>query len=413
MNLLGLPSTALQKKGLAVRLMAFIYGFMKDTYNCLFSRKNLNNSSLSTKVVFFYSSLNEKRALENVASCVNNATTISTQIGEPNKINYFIPYLLAIAYTPWVFFKYFNSVGYKKRSFSYALDQYLFACGYIVYLRFVLSRNRPSLAVVSNDHTMQSRSFALVCRELNVPVAYIQHASVSEKFPKLMFDYAFLDGIDALEKYEIKGLEQCVIFLSGISKLDDAIYKLKQTTKQRNIISICPNSMDELEAVVTVAKYIKEFVDQRFNVCLRPHPGDKRRFDFWREKAMQIGVLYSEPELECSSDLIIKSIVVVAADLKAIPICIPFTGKILDHYGFIRRGVVLYAENSIELVSSINNAPKWKSFYQASKHFSHVVGTKNEGSSAELIAQTLNALADTKNIPDVWHLYAKSVFEAT
>jgi hypothetical protein len=180
--------------------------------------------------------------------------------------------------------------------------------------------------------------------------------------------------------------------------------------------------LDEVDSVVMAAKYIKEHVGQRFNVCLRPHPGDKRRFDIWHEKSNQIGVSYSAPEIECSSDVIIKSNVVVAADsnilleaalLRALPICMPFTGKIMDHYGFIRNGVVFYAENPIELVKAINNNPNEDVFYHSAKQYSHVVGTNYEGLSTKLIARTLSDLAETKNIPDVWHLNDKNVFEAS
>lgn len=421
MNVLGLPPSALHKKGIFVRIMAFFYWFIREVYSGVFSKDKLDNSILANSTVFFYSSLNEKRALENIASVAENSVTISSQIGEPNKINFLIPYLLATIYAPFVIYKYFTSSGYQKKSYSYAFDQYLFSCGYIIYLRFILSKNRPLLTVISNDHSMLSRSFALVCLELKVPTAYIQHASVSDLFPKLIFDYAFLDGLDALDKYEKKGLGESVVFLSGIAKLDEAITTLKKQPMERNLISICPNTMDDLDAVLTVAKYIKEHTAQHFNVCLRPHPGDKRRFDMWREKASSIGAMYSDPTIECSSELILKSAFLVAADsnilleaalLKTSPICMSFTGEILDHYGFIRRGVVFYAEDSSALVNAIMRLTNGDDFYRAAKYFSSTVETINEGASSNLIALTLNAIAQKRNVPDCWHQYAESVFES-
>ena len=53
---------------------------------------------------------------------------------------------------------------------------------------------------VANDHTGPCRSIRLACEQLNIKVAYIQHA-VSSIFPPLEFDYAFLDGKVAYDIY--------------------------------------------------------------------------------------------------------------------------------------------------------------------------------------------------------------------
>lgn len=422
MNTLNLPTAVLQKKGMSIRLASFFFWFLKDLCPPRGGPAKLVNAELKNKVVFFYSSINEKRALEDLGRCVPNGITIAGQIAEPNKISFLIPNLLGLMYAPWVFFQYLMASGHRKKSFSFALDQYMFACGYIVYLRFMLARNRPALVVVSNDHSMLSRTFALACRELQVPVAYVQHASVSEKFPKLMFDYAFLDGVDALEKYQKKGLGDCVVFLAGISKLDQTLRQLSNLTLVRNCISICPNDLDEVDPVMAAAKYILEKVGSAFTVCVRPHPGDTRRFNEWRQKSLQIGVTYSAPEVERSTDLIIKSAIVIAADsnilleaalLKATPICMPFKGEILDHYGFIRRGVVFYADNPVDLINGLDGAMQRTDFYTASKYFSHSVGTGSEGRSAELIGAALTALAEKKPVSSAWRPCAKNVFEVT
>lgn len=420
MNLLGLPASSLQKKGLSVRLLSYFYWMAKEVLSRFKLRCASSSARFANEIVFFYASLNEKRALESVANGLENAALASVDMADSHAINLVPAYLLGLLYSPWVLVNYLRSVGYKRRSFSYALDQYLLACGYIVYLRFTLSFNRPALAVVSNDHSMFARSFALVCRELNIPVAYLQHASVSEKFPRLIFDYAFLDGLDALQKYEKKGLGNCAVFLSGISKLDDAIQKMRRGNLERRYISICPNSMDDSLAVTDTAKYIKENVDGEFRVCIRPHPGDTRRFAEWKARAEKAGVEYSASEFECSSDLISKSSFVIAADsnvlleaalLKSIPISMPFTGEILDHYGFVRRGVAIYAKDKGQLIAIIQGGADAINSYQAAKYFSHIAATRYEGASSKLIADTLNELVRSKVIPSMWSLHSSGVYE--
>lgn len=420
MNISSLPASALQKKGLITRLAAFFYWMLREIRLVFASRRAFNTSILSGRIVYFYSSLNEKRALEGVASLTENSVMVSMQPSDPSKLGCAIPYVLAIVYAPWVAVNYLVSSGYRKKSYAYALDQYLFSCGYVIYLRFILSKNRPLLAVVSNDHSMLPRSFALVCRELNIPVAYLQHASVSEKFPKLIFDYAFLDGLDALDKYRKKGLGACAVFLSGISKLDSALVKLNESLDKRKRISICPNSMDDVESVMKTAEFILKHVESKYEVCLRPHPGDKRRFQLWEDAAKQIGVLYSAPEVECSTDLILKSCFIVAADsnilleaalLKAIPISMPFTEEIMDYYGFIRKGVALYAKNPAGAVEIISNVQSSDSMYRAAKYFSQTVGSSYEGSTSKLIALTIIQLATGGRIPEAWSLCSDGIYE--
>lgn len=420
MNILGLPPSSLQKKGLLVRLSSYFYWMTKEVLSRFKFKGFSDDARFTDAIVFFYASLNEKRALKSVANGLENSALVSVDMDDSNAISLVYPYFLGLLYSPWVFINYLKSVGYRRKSFGYALDQYLLASGYIVYLRFLLSFNRPALVVVSNDHSMFARSFALVCRELNIPVAYIQHASVSAKFPRLIFDYAFLDGLDALEKYERKGLGNCEIFLSGVSKLDDAIQKIQRGEFERCYIAICPNSMDDLVAVTDTAKYIKENVAGEFRVCIRPHPGDTRRFAEWKGRAEKYGVEYRSSETECSSDLMSKSSFVIAADsnilleaalLKSIPISMPFTGEILDHYGFVRRGVAIYAKDKFQLISIIQGGVNAMNFYQAAKYFSHIVATGYEGASSKLIADTLNELARSKVTPSKWSLHSSGVYE--
>jgi hypothetical protein len=210
------------------------------------------------------------------------------------------------------------------------------------------------------------------------------------------------------------------VYLSGISKLDVAIQKMRRGDFERRYISICPNSMDDAVAVTDTAKYIKANVGGEFRVCIRPHPGDTRRFAEWKLRAESAEVEYSASEIECSSDLISKSSFVIAADsnilleaalLKSIPISMPFTGDIWDHYGFVRRGVALYAKDRSQLVSIIQGKPDPLSSYQAAKYFSHIAGSNYEGASSKLIADTLNELVRSKVTPSMWRLHSSDVYE--
>jgi hypothetical protein len=60
--------------------------------------------------------------------------------------------------------------------------------------------DRPRFLVVSNDHNPINRALTLLALKLGVKSIYMQHASVSERFPPLRFNYAFLDGEKALSR---------------------------------------------------------------------------------------------------------------------------------------------------------------------------------------------------------------------
>jgi len=57
--------------------------------------------------------------------------------------------------------------------------------------------------VVANDHSYPCTTIVKAAQDEGVKTVYIQHASVSDKFPALKFDYALLEGLDSLEKYNL------------------------------------------------------------------------------------------------------------------------------------------------------------------------------------------------------------------
>ena len=72
------------------------------------------------------------------------------------------------------FFKYWLTYGYLKMLVSFFND------------------NKVKLAIVSSDHSMRTRVVAYAAKSCETKSVYIQHASVTTDFPKLVFDYALL-----------------------------------------------------------------------------------------------------------------------------------------------------------------------------------------------------------------------------
>lgn len=87
---------------------------------------------------------------------------------------------------------------------------------FFIFAAALLSRSvRKTIpfALVSNDHAPIPVAFAQVCRAYGIPIGYIQHAEVSEKFPPLAFDFAVLNNDASLVIYShiAQSLPPCFI----------------------------------------------------------------------------------------------------------------------------------------------------------------------------------------------------------
>lgn len=96
-----------------------------------------------------------------------------------------------------------------------------------VFFDVVLSDAQPILALVSNDHSFPNRALCSLARVHGVKTAYVQHASVSARFPPLTFDYSFLDGSVSREIYRQLDSNTSIgkalnrprhVFLTGVAK---------------------------------------------------------------------------------------------------------------------------------------------------------------------------------------------------
>lgn len=69
---------------------------------------------------------------------------------------------------------------------------------YLAYFYRVLSRTSPEFVITANEHNVLNRCMLAVAHHIGIKTVYLQHASVSNIFPALRVNYAFLDGQCAL-----------------------------------------------------------------------------------------------------------------------------------------------------------------------------------------------------------------------
>src|SRR5690606_33507240 len=120
-----------------------------------------------------------------------------------NKFPFWMSYLCAIFF--YFFFKKLqtsvaNKLSYHNNNINYRYRISLIL-GYYYVALFLIKLTKPERLWLSNDHTYVNVAFLYASKKLRVKSFYLQHASVSDMFPPLNFDLAFLDGKIALNIY--------------------------------------------------------------------------------------------------------------------------------------------------------------------------------------------------------------------
>jgi hypothetical protein len=255
-----------------------------------------------------------------------------------------------------------------------------------------LRRYRPRAIVFANDHNTDPRALLLAAKALQIPTAYIQHASVSTSFPPLAFDLNLLEGQDALDKYRACGPITGEVRFIGMPKAD-AFLREKNLHPTIRRIGICTNTMDELEAIRVLLVVLREHFPD-WVISLRPHPSDRRDFSFI--ETIQGPVHLSDSKTEPAFAFLQNQDALVAADssihleatmLNILSIYYRF-GKSkfkYDYYGYVENNLVEAAPDLPALLTLLKCYSCCRpQVYHKARYYNAVVGTDLEGKSHQL-----------------------------
>lgn len=293
---------------------------------------------------------------------------------------------------------YRKAQGYARLGWCYFGQEYMLTPGMYLVARSWLEQLRPRMVLVSNDHSMRPRVIVNVARELGISSAYVQHASVTDKFPALTVDFAFLDGRDALEKYLRAGPTHTTVFLTG-SPMHDQLAQNSVPVRPRKTIGICVNLGDSVAEVRDLAWKLQAELPE-FSIEIRTHPGDKRE---WGAAIRGVKILKAsaEPISEFFSRLAYllagDSNVHLEAAIFGLPSAYWGTVSTKDNYGFIAAGLVRGFQGAVELIAAINegdDAFVANTRDTALTAYSATAGTAWKGRSGELIQQTIWSLVN-------------------
>lgn len=288
--------------------------------------------------------------------------------------------------------------GYRRLGWHYAGSEYALTPGFLQTAQALLRRTRPGLVLVCNDHLMRTRVLARAAHDLGVPTAYVQHASVTDRFPPLFTSVALLDGRDALDKYLAAGPSSSRVFLTG-SPLHDALGRAGATSQPSGRVGVCLNANDHPSLTAELVRRLQEapWVDE---VEVRTHPRDHRPWARLLQEegctALKVVSAVEEP----IEHFLARVGRVVAGDsnvhLEAAVFGRPSVRldpgeRPVDAYGFVRAGLMRTAADPAAAVAELARAQVAPA--EVLRHFSANAGGPWAGRSGELIVATLLAVA--------------------
>lgn len=298
-----------------------------------------------------------------------------------------------------------------KRKDSLLISQHFNVfCQVYIYLPLfyrLLNEYKPDCVIVSNDHNVDCRSLLAMANYFGIKTAYMQHASVSDLFPALTVDYAFLDGESALETYlkcernlsfNYTNREHPKIFLSGQKKI------LKSLVKSgKENVGLAINILDNIDGAIEL---VNKLTADGFLVSLRWHPSQKKN-DIMRIKeefSDDSMVTLSDPRQQSVDNFLFEiyymicgnsSIHLEAAVAGVIPIYYEIQPPhIEDYYGYVKNGIALKAESYQRLVSLLKKIDTSKPNSKAIQYYSATYNTEWYGKEGELVATILSQLQE-------------------
>jgi len=392
------------ESGVMINKASFFSIFRKFIALFFYALKQLNPFSKKINIpegiqtVIVVCSLNQYRTLEKLIDNVSDVLVISVfPIKCKNNIlvdtrgNCWV----SILNIPRLLFNMLRRKGFNYQAMIFFFDDYLNAPGVYSDALKYLDIIKPKSVLVANDHIFFPRSYFRAAQKLGIKTIYAQHASVSNLFPRLEYDYAFLDGDETLNKYTSNGKESLSdVLLSGSPRFDKIPLTPKYDTYE---LGIAINILDNKERILDLVNLL---ILNNINFIIRPHPGQPD-IDFWKQYCKENQIGYSNPFEESPIDFIASCKIFAVGDsgihleialCKKLSYYVNFQNNdISDGYDFIKDGLVDVRSNE-DLVNIVLNEKNESKSFEKIKYFVANFETEYWGKSAFLIAETINQI---------------------
>lgn len=278
---------------------------------------------------------------------------------------------------------------------------------------FILSKRSYAFVLLSNDHNVSNCCLSAMAAVLNIPTAYLQHASVTKAFPPLRFDYAFLDGQVALDHYinsEVDAGDKfnfrppSVIILSGQKK---AIHPQIAAAS----LGLAVNRLDDMEYAIGLAYDLSR---RGIPLIVRWHPY-QGRVDVARIKSgLPKTVLLSDPNSQSVSAFLARTRMLLAggssihleaalSGIHSVYHDLTGSGNLRDVYGYVAEGISTLCQDIDQICDEWDQAPRPPDLGRQSslKRFSDTIGTSWEGHEGTLVSACLSAILRDRPLTEI------------
>lgn len=378
------------KKGLLVNVAAFLAKWLRSALASMRAPSWAQTEGKALLVAVW--SLNQRRALEPIIEGLEDVGILSLHRAiEGPLFPEHRAFAASLPFLPRLLGLRSSAHGYRRIGFEHDLDRYWLTYGYFLTAARVLERLRPRLVLLSNDHVMETRTLEHAATSLGIRTAYVQHASVTRGFPPLSFDLAFLDGVDAAEKYDLPSPGEHRVFLTGIPKADSARKRARPRSDLQRI-GVCVNVLDPVERVKEFTADLRSLAPEA-ELVFRPHPSDTRP---WR--TIVPGVEHSDAKVEPPFDFLDRvdaivtgpsNIALEAALVGVRPVFFDFGELGRDHYGFVERGLCPKAGSAAAALELMEPPREGRATPAPLKAYCATVGTSYDGRSSQLVRELI------------------------
>ncbi|MFI8622105.1 hypothetical protein ACIGBN_14215 [Marinomonas sp. NPDC078689] len=299
---------------------------------------------------------------------------------------------------------------------------------YVPYFMKVLLLSRPKLIVMTNDHNVSNRSLRLAAEVLGIKTLYMQHASVSNLFPPLEFDYALLDGQVSLDRYNecfdmakekplrlLRNIRKCHVLLSGQKKTIE-----KRKGSNERAVGIAVNKLDDFKNVEELVFKLIRFGKDCF---IRTHPSQPSKFIDKIKKMSEenINVFFSDSRIEDLTEYFLKINSLISGD-SSIHIEAALTGMPTfyyemsddiyqsDYYGYVKNGVSYYLDYGFELKDLDLKENDARSF--SIKRYSESYNTKWQNREGVLSALVIFRILDGEDFFDFFTCIENNLYQS-
>lgn len=345
--------------------------------------------TLKKEIVFAYDGKPKKDVLIHLKDCLKHEICPPHSLMQNKEFSDLYFGYLGLHYSIHHLIWYFRLKGYERYAYRNKFWHCYYHLGMYRYVYKQLKKSKKAECFIgTNDHIGLGRMGFVASEKLDIKTVYIQHASVTDKFPPLIVDLALLDGADAKNKYQIAPNQSIAIKLIGSPKYDSAL-KSDKLHQRSDAIGVCLNMNPKEHS--DIKNLCLELEKQNINFILRCHPHLNKKFLLPFE---DLNWSFSDPNIEKETDFILNCKAIISGDSNILldtivlfrrPIYFNSSGVVSDYYGFLKNGVVdkMY-QNTHEVIAEIKKSSYDITFRrQRAKYYIDSINSNFEGKSSE------------------------------